>query len=127
MARIDCNKPNWLCLSTKCRKAKRCACNTCGELKAINPNLFDACIDACQEPPRPENADAYLCGTVGPEVLFNRFGVVMCGFDPYEETLEGQLFQQSETLKENENSFQQKLVIGLGAFLLILMLVLILD
>ena len=125
MARIDCNRSNFLCWS-RCKKIKACACNVCGELKAINPNLFDACIDACQESPRPSTTDDYLCGTVGPEVLFNRFGVVKCGFDPY-DTLEGELYVQTETQKAEDKSFQQKIIMGLGAFLLILIVVLIFD
>ncbi len=126
MARVDCNKSNFWCWSNKCKETKKCACNVCGELKTINPNIYDACVDACQELPRPTSADKYLCDTVGPEVLFNRYGIIKCGFDPY-ETLEGELYIQTEEKKEESNSFQQKLIVALGAVLLLLILVLVLD
>ena len=122
MARFTCNTRNFWCWSKKCKEAKKCACNVCSELKAINPNLYDACIDACQEVPRPTDPDKYLCQNIGPEILFNRYGVVMCGFDPYEETLEGNLYKKTEAAKVENQSFETNIMIGRGALLLILII-----
>lgn len=122
--RTDCG--TMLCLSTRCKRAKKCACNVCGELKAINPNLYDSCVDACQQVPRPTAADQYLCEEVSPEILFNRYGIIKCGFDPY-DTLEGQLFTQQKEEQEQSTAFQQRIILGLGAFLLLLVLLFIFD
>ena len=122
MARFTCNTRNFWCWSKKGKAAKKCACNVCSELKAINPNLYDACIDACQVEPQPTDPDKYLCGNIGPEILFNRYGVVMCGFNPYEETLEGDLYKKTEADKAENQAFETNIMIGLGALLLILII-----
>ena len=122
MARFDCNTRNFWCWSKKCKAAKKCSCNVCGELKAINPNLYDACVDACQEVPRPVDSDKYLCKTIGPEILFNRYGIIKCGFDPY-KTLEGELYEKTEQKKVENQTFETNIMIGLGALLLILLII----
>ncbi len=126
MGRVECGRSNLICWSDTCKNARTCACNICGQLKALNPNLYDACVDACQQLPRPESADKFLCNTIGPEVLFNRYGVIKCGFDPY-DTLEGDLYVKNEEDKKERNDFQTKLIVGLGGVLLILIFVFVWD
>ena len=63
-----------------CLDAKACA-QRCGSLKALNPNLFDGCVDACQSAPRPKNAMDYQINYVGPEVMFDMYGIRVGGYD----------------------------------------------
>ena len=63
----------------RCRRSKDCSCK-CGSLKAINPNLFDGCVDECQAEPRPIDAEDYKCNFVGAETLFSYYGIEACGF-----------------------------------------------
>ncbi len=46
----------------------------------------------------------------------------MCGFDPYEETLEGDLYKKTEAAQVENQSFETNIMIGLGALLLILII-----
>lgn len=65
-----------------CKKRRSCACK-CGPLKAINPNLFSGCEDACNASKaydRPKDHRDYMCNMVGPDVLFSRYGIVDCGY-----------------------------------------------
>lgn len=124
--RIDCNKKQFWCWSKRCKQARSCACQVCSELKAINPNLYDACIDECQDAPRPSSTDTYLCDNIGADILFNRYGVIKCGFNPY-ETLEGQLYTEQEAQKEENRTFQNQIIIGLGIVVFLLLLKLIFD
>lgn len=55
-----------------------CACG-CGGAKSINPNLFDACVDLCQENPNLSQEE-FLCEKVGGDVLFENFGIEKCGY-----------------------------------------------
>ena len=121
MARVDCNRGNFWCWSKKCKAAKKCACNVCGPLKTVNLNLYDACVDDCQEVPRPVDSDTFLCKNIGPEVLFNRYGVVLCGFDP-KQTLEAELFEKSEATKAKNQRFETNIMVGIGTLVLILII-----
>ena len=76
--RIDCNKKT--CWTGRCRDARKCACQVCGPLKNISETLYESCIDVCQDDPRPTSTESYLCGTVSPQVLYNSYGLEMCGF-----------------------------------------------
>ena len=76
--RIDCNKRT--CITGRCKKARRCACQVCGPLKNISETLYESCIDVCQDDPRPTSSESYLCGTVSPQVLYNSYGLELCGF-----------------------------------------------
>jgi len=76
--RITCKRRR--CVSGRCKKARRCACQVCGPLKNISSTLFESCIDVCQHDLRPPDMESYLCGTVSPQVLYNSYGLEMCGF-----------------------------------------------
>ncbi len=76
--RIDCNKKT--CLTGRCKDARKCACQVCGPLKNISETLYESCIDVCQDDPRPTSVESYLCGTVSPQVLYNSYGLELCGF-----------------------------------------------
>lgn len=123
MGRVTCSRR--ICLKDKCRNARSCACTVCGPLKSVNPNIYDACIDACQEAPRPVSHRKYLCDTVTPEVLFNRYGLVLCGFDP-QSTTEAELYHAHEATQEKKQAAQTKVIYAMGAILLVLLAVFIL-
>ena len=124
MARVDCNKSEFWCWREECKKSRSCACNVCNPIKAINANLYDACVDACQADPRPTDKDSYLCKAIGPEVLFNRYGLIMCDFDPY-ETVEGELFVATEQKVAEKTKNQSSMIWAMGGVLLLLILVFI--
>ena len=84
MARIECKSGCFL-RPKNCKKIRDCACK-CGELKSINPNLFDGCVDACNSGKAPANVDDYLCNFVGGDALYSYHGLLLCGFTPDQST-----------------------------------------
>lgn len=75
---IDCGSSCFL-RRKGCKDIKKCACD-CGALKAININLYDACITQCNSDNRPQGAQDFKCGFVGGEALYNQYGLLDCGF-----------------------------------------------
>ena len=102
-----------------CKDIRACACK-CGPLKALNPNLFDGCVDQCNSNNRPLDNQDYLCRFVGGEVLYNNYGLLNCGF-----TVRDSAQFQSWDIQSNAYNKSQAssnwLVLGLIALLSILL------
>ncbi len=78
---VDCGtkcgmKWGWV---KRCKQMRDCACR-CSPLKAINPNLFDACKNQCNSTEKPKDHQDFLCNYVGGEVLYSQYGILQCGF-----------------------------------------------
>lgn len=86
----------------KCKKRTKCDCD-CGELKAINPNLYEACYNACAEPPRPIDADDFMENFLGGEIMFNNYGLLIDGYNPY-DSAQYQAFDEQEERKAEANA-----------------------
>lgn len=76
--KIDCGSSCFL-RRKGCKDIRQCACD-CAALKAININLYDACVTACNGSDRPEGEQDFLCNFVGGETLFNQYGLLQCGY-----------------------------------------------
>lgn len=101
--RITCGSSCFLGRSG-CKAIRSCACN-CGPLKAINPNLFDACVDQCNSDERPNSADDFLCSFIGGETLYNNFGLIRCGYSPHESAqYQSYKEQMEDAAKANASS-----------------------
>lgn len=98
---------------SRCRRSKDCSCK-CGELKAINAQLYDGCLDECQAEPRPFNADDYICNFVGGEALYSYHGLLKCGFLPEDSA-------QNQAAKEVSRPFIIAAIIA-GTLLLLAIL-----
>lgn len=96
----------------KCNKIKDCVCR-CESLKALNINLFEGCKGACQdENNQPKNADDYKCNFIGPDVLFNQYQLVECGYDPSSDSLQGQLSTELQQKQASQEKFE-RIIVGI--------------
>lgn len=89
--KIDCGSSCFL-RRKGCREIKQCACD-CGPLKAVNINLYDACVTACNGSTRPQDHEDFLCNFLGGEALFNQYGLLKCGYT-IEDSLQFQAYDQ---------------------------------
>ena len=87
---IECGKSCFL-KGKDCKDIRDCMCS-CGPLKAINPNLYDGCVDACgssKASDRPKDHIDYKCNMVGAEALYHFNGGYLdsdCGYDSAYDT-----------------------------------------
>lgn len=108
--RIDCNSSCFLARKG-CKDIRKCACN-CGPLKAINPNLFDACVDQCNTDDRPVSGNDFMCNFLGGEVLFNNYGLLQCGYE-LEDSAQYIAFNDQVEAAQSANAGTQVIVKGL--------------
>jgi hypothetical protein len=118
--RIECGTSCFL-RRKGCKDIRQCAC-TCGPLKSINPNLFDACVDQCNTGSFPTDVQDFKCNFVGADVLFNYYGLIDCGYT-VQDSASWQMFEgwTDETKEANESSAKTTKVIVFTLALLIIM------
>lgn len=109
--KIDCGSSCFL-RRKGCKEIKQCACD-CGPLKAVNINLYDACVTACNGSDRPAGATDFKCGFLGGEVLYNQYGLLDCGFQ-IQDSLQFQAYNiqlENEVKADGENKGISKIII----------------
>lgn len=115
-----------------CRAAQRCI-SGCGDLRALNFNLYDGCVEACQQSPRPKNSQQYKCETVGGEALFEYYGLQECGFSledsaqhvAFTQLTQTQMQQQklANARAQNTSTTNRMLLVGMFVLAVIALLI----
>lgn len=88
-----------------CQAAKKCV-GGCGSLRGININLYDGCTEACQNSPRPRNAEDYQNRYVGAQVMYEYYGVSINGYG-IETTDQYKIYQL-----ENQNDLRNRAAVN---------------
>lgn len=101
-----------------CKKIQKCISMTCAGLHTMNPNVLVDCEAHCQSNYNDMlSQEQFLCDAVGPDVLFKKYGLIRCGFNPKKQTFEGQQYQENQ---EKAWYIQQLPIIGMAIFVLLL-------
>jgi LPXTG-motif cell wall-anchored protein len=116
----------------RCERIKGCQNSICAPLAALGPNglvLYDTCIQQCHSdegdpnyPARYGDYNKYLCTLYAPEDIVEYYGINPCGANPA-NTPSGQKEQTRQQLSQSNN----KVLIAIGALLLISLLLFLLK
>lgn len=126
---VDCGDKCGILYSLKksereaCKVKATCVCEACATLRAISPNLYQACMSDCNsddETQRPSNKGEFL-KKLDPYDLFTRYGIIVEGFDP-NKTIEAVKNAEAQKKTDEQTGFLGKIVllgfVGLGCVLL---------
>lgn len=118
------------CWGNKTCKNKRSCAVRCGDLLAINANIYDGCVAACNTDWSWENVttgNQWLCenSNIPIEVLINQYQLIgVCGTTIQDSPLYDE-FEKKEEKTEQVRQDQNKIILGLGGILVVLILYLI--
>ncbi|MEM1122742.1 MAG: hypothetical protein AAGJ18_20020 [Bacteroidota bacterium] len=108
----------------RCRRVKACK-NRGADLKAKNLLLYEAYETACEENQDWQSGEQWACKTQNPEDIFNNYRWSICGFNPATDSLQGELFNESERVTAEVQAKETRMIIGVGALLALLVLYLV--
>lgn len=123
MAVRRCGQRNCWGNST-CKQKRECACR-CGDLQGVNASLQEACVLSCQVDYSFQSVPTgmeWMMKKYDPVFLWQNYKIQVPGFDPLNDTFEGELLQDNQAREDQANS-SQKIVIAVLGLLLVGLLV----
>lgn len=103
-----------------CKDIKKCACR-CGPLQAINPNLYDACVQQCNSGTFPTDYQDFMCRYIGGEAMWKLYKIQSCGYDPF-ESAEAKILQErteQDAAGDQQNQNFAYIVVGILAVVIL--------
>jgi hypothetical protein len=110
--------------NSDCQDKRSCVCDNCPDAFAADPTLYEACVVACNSDSRdnrPKSADDFMCNKVGGEVLWNRYHLTKCNYDPT-QSLEAIKAKEGQELINKQGDNQTKII---GAFIAMIFFVIV--
>ena len=111
--------------NSACKDKRTCVCDNCVESFATDPNLYEACVVACNSDDRskrPQSSEDFMCGKIGGEVLWSRYHLTKCNYDPT-QSVEAKTAKKSQELINQQGNNQTKII---GAIMAMIFLVIVL-